>query len=99
MGYTTPSDRGLCQINLVAHPNISVEQAFDPHFALPYTCDRLQAARIQFGDKGTSLQVKCSIAQHNSPLAAQQWYETGTAPNEKIVRYVELVLQNAETLI
>lgn len=95
VGVTTPSDRGLNQINLVAHPNITVEQAFDPHFAINYTAKRLGDARAQFSGKGVDLKNYCAIAQHNSPLAAKQWYEAGSPPNEKIAKYVELVLGHA----
>lgn len=98
VGYTTPTDRGLCQINLVAHPNVTVEQAFDPTYALNYTADRLAKARAQFSGKGPDLQRDCSIAQHNSPLAAKQWYEIGwVGPDEKIAKYVALVLEQAKT--
>jgi peptidoglycan hydrolase-like protein with peptidoglycan-binding domain len=95
VGFVTPSDRGLCQINLVAHPTVTVEQAFDPHYAINYTADRLEQARKKYSGKGVNLQTVCSIAQHNSPVAADAWYKTGTAPNEQIARYVELVLQKA----
>ncbi len=91
VGYTTPSDRGLCQINLVAHPSITVEQAFDPGYALNYSSKRLKDARAQFAGKGAVLQENCSIAQHNSPLAAKQWYAAGVAPNPTIEKYVSLV--------
>lgn len=98
VGYVTPSDRGLCQINLVAHPAISVEQAFDHHYAFNYTANRLRKARDQFYGQGTVLQRDCSIAQHNSPLAAQQWYKTGTPPTEQIATYVSLVLAQGSGL-
>jgi len=97
VGWTTPSDRGLCQINLVAHTSVTVEQAFDPHYAINYTCDRLRKARAQFAGKGGELQRSCSIAQHNSPLAAQQWYSAGVPPTDQIAKYVSLVLTQAET--
>lgn len=95
VGFTTPSDRGLTQINLVAHPNISVEQAFDPHFALNYSAKRLADARRQFAGRPNLTDV-CSIAQHNSPVAAKQWYEIGSVgADEKIAKYVDLVLAYA----
>ncbi len=95
VGSVTP-DRGLCQINLVAHPAITVAQAFSPRFAINYTAERLRAARDQFDGKGPELQRVCSIAQHNSPLAAKQWYEIGwVGEDEKIARYVALVLEHA----
>lgn len=95
VGYTTPSDRGLNQINLSAHPNVTVEQAFDPLFSINYTASRLRNARDQFSGKTVELRTKCSIAQHNSPLAAKQWYSTGFPPNEKIRVYVDKVLSYA----
>lgn len=98
VGSTTPSDRGLNQINLTAHPNVSVEQAFDPHFSISYTAGRLRNARAKYDGKGVDLQTKCSIAQHNSPVAADQWYATGVPPTEKIETYVRLVLENAAKL-
>ena len=97
VGYTTPSDRGLFQINLVAHPTITVDQAFDVGFAANYTAERLAKARAQFAGKGEDLQRKCSIAQHNSPLQAKQWYTTGTAPSEQIALYVARVLDQGST--
>lgn len=95
VGVTTPSDRGLNQINLVAHPNITVEQAFSPPFCIDYTAKRLGDARAQFSGKGVELKNSCAIAQHNSPLAAKQWYQTGYPPNETIKKYVDLVLGQA----
>jgi hypothetical protein len=93
VGATTPSDRGLVQINLDAHPTITVEQAFDPTFALPYTASRLAAARLRYAAKGPELQTSCSIAQHNAPAWADAWYATGQAPNDLIASYVARVLE------
>lgn len=98
VGYVTPSDRSLFQINLTAHPSITVEQAFDYHYAFNYACKRLHDARDLFDGKGTVLQRDCSIAQHNSPLAAQQWFKTGTPPTEQIATYVSLVLAQGSSL-
>ncbi len=95
VGYLTPSDRGLFQINLVAHPLVSEAQAFDPSFSTAYTAKRLSDARAQFAGKGAILQTVASIAQHNSPLAAKQWYTTGSPPNDAIKKYVDLVLGHA----
>lgn len=95
VGYTTPSDRGLNQINLNAHPNITVEQAFDPNFSIDYTAKRLQDARLRFSMKGQELQMRCSIAQHNSPREALEWYNTGSPPSARIAMYVEKVLDRA----
>lgn len=97
VGYNTPSDRGLVQVNLVAHSNITPEQAFDPAFAIDYAAKRVGDARSKYGGKGADLQTKCSIAQHNAPAWAKQWYDTGQPPNEKIAAYVEKVLTSAKS--
>lgn len=95
VGYTTPSDRGLNQINLVAHPYITVEQAFDPNFSINYTAKRLGDARIKYSGKSADLKNKVAIAQHNSPLWADQWYRAEAPPNDQIKKYVDLVLGHA----
>lgn len=107
VGSTTPSDRGLNQINLNAHPNITVEQAFDPKFSIDYTAKRLGDARIKYSGKGADLKNRCAIAQHNAPLAADLWYRDEAPPvgptpyNGRIVefpnieKYVDLVLGHA----
>lgn len=95
VGVTTPSDRGLNQINENAHPDITDEQAFDPAFAINYTAKRLSDARIAFSGKSVDLKNKCAIAQHNSPLWAKQWYAAGSPPNDQIKKYVDLVLGHA----
>jgi hypothetical protein len=97
VGYKTPSDRGLCQINLSAHTNITVEQAFDARFALNYSADRLEKARAKYSEKGAALQRVCSIAQHNSPVQADAWYATGEPPSQQIADYVNFVLLQAAT--
>lgn len=108
VGYTTPSDRGLNQINLVAHPSITVVQAFDPVFSIDYTAKRLGEARARYSGKGVDLKNRCAIAQHNTPVAAEVWYRDGVPPlgpftyNGKqwpgfpnIAKYVDLVLGHA----
>lgn len=95
VGFTTPSDRGLNQINLAAHPNITVEQAFNPNFSIDYTAKRLGEARARYSGKSAELKNYCAIAQHNSPRDAELWYKNGTPPNEKIKKYVDLVLGHA----
>jgi hypothetical protein len=34
VGYVDPKDTGIAQINLGAHPDVTVEEAFDPAFAI-----------------------------------------------------------------
>jgi hypothetical protein len=96
VGYLTPSDLGLFQINIKAHTYITPEQAFDPVFSTDYTARRLAEARRQFSGKGVALQTNCSIAQHNAPAWARQWYQDGYPPNERIAQYVAKILELAK---
>lgn len=95
VGVTTPSDRGLNQINENAHPNITDEMAFDPVYSIDYTAKRLSDARIKFSGKTVELKNYCSVAQHNNPRDALAWYNTGSPPNDRIKKYVDLVLGHA----
>lgn len=95
LGITTPSDRGLSQINENAHPSITDEMAFDPVFAINYTAKRLGDARIKYSGKSADLKNRCAVAQHNSPAQADAWYATGTPPSEQIKLYVDRVLTHA----
>lgn len=92
VGYSTPSDRGLFQVNLVAHTAVKAQEAFNPVWSVNYTCARLRSARDTYSAKGKVLQTQCGIAQHNAPAWAQQWYNTGSPPNAKIQAYVDKVL-------
>jgi peptidoglycan hydrolase-like protein with peptidoglycan-binding domain len=95
VGVVTPSDRGLNQINLVAHPNITVEQAFNPTFSIDYTAKRLGDARIRYSGKSADLKNRCAIAQHNSPAQAESWYKNEVPPTDQIKMYVDRVLTHA----
>lgn len=86
VGYTTPADKGLVQINLPANPSVTEEQAFNPFFSLDYAAARLKKAYEKFK------RWDCAVASYNSPLWAQQWYATGHAPNEQIAAYVATIL-------
>jgi soluble lytic murein transglycosylase-like protein len=90
-------DFGMCQINLHFNPKVSLDQAFDPAFALKWSARRLSDALRRFSGKGPELQEQCAVAYHNSPVRAQQWYDTGQPPTEQIEEYVRLVLERAET--
>jgi peptidoglycan hydrolase-like protein with peptidoglycan-binding domain len=80
LGFVSPADRGLNQINEKAHPDISDEQAFSPPFSIEYTTKRLGIARTEFSGKSVELKNYCAIAQHNSPVAAEIWYRDGKPP-------------------
>jgi peptidoglycan hydrolase-like protein with peptidoglycan-binding domain len=95
VGYNTPSDRGLVQINLNAHPDVTPEQAHNPEYAIKYAAERMRAATERYAGKGVELMWACAVAQHNSPAQAKTWYETGQAPSDQISTYVAKVFNFA----
>lgn len=80
VGVVSPADRGLNQINENAHPDVSDEEAFDPFFSIDYTAKRLGEARAKYSGKTVDLKTKCSVAQHNVPVAGDLWYRDGVPP-------------------
>jgi hypothetical protein len=94
VGYFTPGDRGLVQVNLPSHPEISVGEAFDPNFALDYAAHRFSDALDKYKSK-PALQIQCAILQHNSPLNASRLFNTGVYPSTTAKAYVDAVLSDA----
>lgn len=88
VGYSTPSDNGLVQINLSAHPTVTREQAFDPYFAVGFMRNYLADALTRYEGR-----LEIAIAHYNSPTSAKEWARTGTAPNPTIAAYVADVLK------
>lgn len=85
VGFSTPDDLGLVQINGPANPTLTEAQRFDYHFAFKYCADRLSVAY------NTYHVLDYAIASYASPLWAQQWAKSGVAPNEDILKYVNFV--------
>lgn len=87
VGYYTPDDKGIFQFNLPSQ-KLTAAEAFDPTVAVPRAANRFEAAWKKYSKKTTALQIACSIAQHNSPVWADEWYTNGTPPNSSIAKYV-----------
>ncbi len=70
-------DTGLVQINLDpvnGHGGeITMAQALDPGFAIPYAANRMGAAHDAYTDALNPLAWKLAVGQHNSPLNAKRW--------------------------
>lgn len=49
IGWADPNDKGLCEINVLIR-SITVAEAFDPSFAIPYLCADLASAYAGFKD-------------------------------------------------
>ncbi len=85
VGFSTPDDHGLVQINAPANPTITIAQAFDHNFAFTYCANRIIAALATYD----SLDI--AICSYASPLWAQEWAQTGHSPNQAMTDYVNYV--------
>jgi soluble lytic murein transglycosylase-like protein len=73
VGYQDTHDMGLGQINLTSHPDVSVEQAFTPAFAVDYVADRFRGALVYW--KGN---VRDAIASYNlGNGGTNEWIKKG----------------------
>jgi hypothetical protein len=81
-------DSGLFQFNLEAHPDLSLNDVYNPVKAARMASRRFRAALDKYKGKGPELRFDCAIAQHNSPAWADQWFASGSAPSDKIADYV-----------
>lgn len=90
-------DHGLAQINLGAHPDVALNQALDPAFAIHFSAEDLIGSHDSWKGRTSVDPWKIAIAHHNSPLLAKRWAVSGVAPVEagrafQIEDYVNRVL-------
>jgi hypothetical protein len=85
IGYYTPADSGLVQINRNAHPEVTLAQAFDPKFAFAWMVQYLTLALVKYP------LLEAAIASYNSPRSAAAWQLNGIPPNTTIAHYVQQV--------
>lgn len=85
VGFSTPDDHGLVQINQPANPHVPLAQAYSPRFAFGYCKDRIANAMKTYND------LDIAICSYASPLWAKQWFETGHSPNQAMTDYVKFV--------
>lgn len=80
------NDRGLVQVNRLAHPTITDPLAYDPAYALDWAADRLRDAYLRFGD------WEVAVAAHNGGYGgAAAWQAAGKPADTTLGRYVQLV--------
>jgi hypothetical protein len=95
-GQLNYPDSGICQFNLKAGTDTKItekelEFAYNPVRAINASMQRFASAWEDYAGKGLRLRRDCAIAQHNSPLWANQWFASGKAPNDTIKDYVDEV--------
>lgn len=86
VGFFSPDDKGLVQINLSAHLDVAKSQAFDVGFAIPWMVRYLERAVTKYG------KLEYAIASYNSPRSAAQWAQSGSPPNPAIAKYVSNII-------
>lgn len=97
VGYTTPDDHGLPQINLAAFgptsgEYVTYEQAMDPSFSIPWTAKRVRAKYNEWVGKTSADPWEVAILNHNSPYNALRLAKTGVYPTGQAQQYVSAVL-------
>ena len=93
-GGVDRDDRGVAQWNRRYHPDVTDELAFsNPRFCVQREAEDLRRAFDRFGWWDPAL------AWHNHHVDAIAWAQNGTAPNERINRYVNAVKQQAKAPI
>lgn len=85
VGFSTPDDHGLVQINAKANPKITITQAFDHRFAFKYCSDRIAAALAKYHN------VDIAVCSYASPVWAEEWFRTNIAPNQAMRDYADWV--------
>ena len=94
VGYASPADLGLVQINTAVQTATTVEMAFDPSYAITWAAMRMRNAHdgfVRLYRTTDRLAWDCAVANHNSPAWARQWASTGVVPNTTISGYVTKV--------
>lgn len=85
-------DRGVAQINSVAHPEVTDEQAYDPSFAIPFLASELAKSSKRFnGD------LSQAIASYNvgvGGVANNMGQNTAFGGGPKGQAYIDAVSQN-----
>jgi hypothetical protein len=94
VGYYTPLDVGICQMNLYYNASMSADQATDPLYVIPISAKRLRTRYNEYlaltTDKNRAWNA--AILSHNSPVRARSYARTGVYPTAQAEDYVNKVL-------
>lgn len=98
VGFSTPYDLGLVQINTRVHP-VAPRDAFDPWFALEWAGRRMASKAAGYRLKQPEeLAWNLAALAHHAPGWADHWAKYGTPPTAYAVRaqdYIDRVLAAA----
>lgn len=72
VGFYDSNDLGLAQINILAHPEVTISQAFCPSYSVQFVADKIAAGISEFHD------VELAIAAYNLGIGGtKQWIAAG----------------------
>jgi len=80
-------DRGWTQINDAAHPEVTDSEAFAPLSNFKWCLESLVEKWKKYKSK-PDIAWQCAVASHKSPVAADQWFKTGQAPDAETGEFV-----------
>jgi hypothetical protein len=94
VGYYTPLDVGICQMNLYYNSSMSPDQATDPLYVIPISAKRLRTRFNEYRLLTTDVNRawEAAILSHNSPVRARAYASTGVYPTAQAEDYVRKVL-------
>ena len=97
VGYSTPYDLGLVQINTKA-ASVSYDLAMDPLYALDWTANRMKEAYTRFLKYNTPIDKwEAAVLHHHAPAWANTYAQTGVWPNDKALAYVNKAREMVKT--
>jgi peptidoglycan hydrolase-like protein with peptidoglycan-binding domain len=87
VGYATPLDIGLAQINTQYN---SPEQAINPIYSINWTAENVAKNFNKYRTQSTDINrvLNATILRHNWPVAADKYILTGVYPAQKAADYV-----------
>lgn len=93
VGYYTPKDVGICQMNLYYNASISPDEAMDPLYVIPVSARRLRTRFNEYRTLTTDVRRAwdAAILSHNSPVRAREYAKTGVYPTAQAEDYVRKV--------
>jgi hypothetical protein len=98
VGYYTPKDVGICQVNTYYNASISPDELTDPLYVIPLSARRLRTRFNEYRFLTSDVRVAwdAAILSHNSPVRARQYASSGVWPSEQARIYVENVRNAAK---
>jgi len=83
IGYADPSDHGLAQINLRIHTDVSVDEAFDPIFAVDWAARYIRDGYDQVA-KAADVMKAARAAYNVGNFYATEWMKAGFPASGKV---------------